>query len=503
MKGIYRLFLVLIVAMLVAGPCLVGASEASKKADMIIVGVDGDIAGLDPFGQNATVQNICTTLVYDTLLRIDPKTGKINPSLAESYEIVSPTEYIFKLRKGVKFHDGSLLKPSDVKFSIERASKSSGFAAKVSFIKDVVPMKDNKVKFVLKKPTTTVLNALAFCGTSIMSEEFLTKNKGKFINNGTGPFKFGKWISGDSITFDRNDNYWGPKAKIKTLKFAIIPENTARAIALETGEIDINNSVQGIDVPSIKKNSKLKIIEAQSTQVDFFTVNTTIKPFDNVKVRKALACAINKPEMIAVLLEGRGTPRNTILAKAQNYANENLKGYKQDVVLAKKLLAEAGYQNGFKAAFITNSQRGLTLGQVLQAQLAKVGVQITLERMERGAFNELIKQNKLTMTIDDWAAATSDADNPLRSLLYSKHAGTTNRMWYQDTKYDAMLDEAVTITNPKKAQEAYYKIQKYIEDNVALVPLFSETQTVASDKNISGLVIPKGGEMPYYMVHWK
>ena len=110
--------------------------------------------------------------------------------------------------------------------------------------------------------------------------------------------------------------------------------------------------------------------------------------------------------------------------------------------------------------------------------------------MERGAFNELIKQNGLVMTIDDWAAATSDADNPLRSLLYSKHAGTTNRMWYQDAKYDAMLDEAVTITDPKKAQAAYSKIQKYIEDNVALVPLFSETQTVAADKNIGGLVHP-------------
>ncbi|MCI5865125.1 MAG: ABC transporter substrate-binding protein [Cloacibacillus porcorum] len=495
------LLLVIVIALSVCC-CLAGAADAAKRDD-IIVGVDSDIAGLDPFGQNATMQNICTLLVYDTLLRIDPVSGKIVPGLAESYEIVSPKEYIFTLRKGVKFHDGTPLKASDVKFSIERAAKSAGFAAKVSFIDKVVPINDNKVKFVLKQPSTTILNALAFCGTSVMSEEFLKKNNGKFVNNGTGPFKFIKWNSGDSIIVERNDNYWGPKPKIKTLKFVIMPENTARAIALETGEIDINNSVQGIDVPSIKKNTRLAITESQSAMVDFFTVNTTKKPFDNLKVRKALAYAINKPEMIAVLLEGRGTPRNTILAKTQNYADETLLGYKQDVATAKKLLAEAGYKDGFSAAYTTNSQRGLTLGQVLQAQLAEIGVKITIERMERGAFNELIKQNGLVMTIDDWAAATSDADNPLRSLLYSKHAGTTNRMWYQDAKYDAMLDEAVTITDPKKAQAAYSKIQKYIEDNVALVPLFSETQTVAADKNIGGLVIPKGGEMPYYLVYWK
>lgn len=488
--------------MLFAAPFLGGVSEAAKRTD-IVVGVDSDLAGLDPFGQNATMQNICTTLVYDTLLRIDPATGKIHPSLAESYTIQSPTEYTFTLRKGVKFHDGTPLKASDVKFSIERAAKSAGFAAKVSFIKSVTPIGEDKVKFILNKPTTTVLNALAFCGTSIMSEEFMKKHSTKFVNNGTGPFKFVKWNSGDSITFERNDSYWGKKPKIKTLKFAIIPENTARAIALETGEIDINNSVQGIDVPNIKQNSKLKLTEAQSAQVDFFTVNTTMEPFNNLKVRKALAMAINKKEMIAVLLEGRGTPRNTILAKTQNNANEKLKGYKQDIAGAKKLLAEAGFKNGFKAAFVTNSQRGLTLGQVLQAQLAAIGVNITLERMERGAFNELIKQNKLAMTIDDWAAATSDADNPLRSLLYSKHAGTTNRMWYKDAKYDKMLDDAVVMTDPKKAQAAYYSIQKYIEDNVALVPLFSETQTVASDKNIGGLIVPKGGEMPYYLVYWK
>ena len=213
---------------------------SSGEKEMLTIAVNEDISGLDPFAQNTSLQNTYTILMYDSLLALDPATGEIVPGLAESYDIVSATEYVFHLRSGVKFHNGEDLKASDVKFSLERAAASTGMASKVSQIDRVEVEDDSTVRIFLNVPSTTILNNLAFCGTSIMCEEWCNANQGSFKHNGTGPYVFREWNSGESIIFDRNDNYWGEKGAMKTLKFVVMNEANSRTIALETGEIDVN-----------------------------------------------------------------------------------------------------------------------------------------------------------------------------------------------------------------------------------------------------------------------
>lgn len=150
---------------------------SSGEKEMLTIAVNEDISGLDPFAQNTSLQNTYTILMYDSLLALDPATGEIVPGLAESYDIVSATEYVFHLRSGVKFHNGEDLKASDVKFSLERAAASTGMASKVSQIDRVEVEDDSTVRIFLNVPSTTILNNLAFCGTSIMCEEWCNANR--------------------------------------------------------------------------------------------------------------------------------------------------------------------------------------------------------------------------------------------------------------------------------------------------------------------------------------
>jgi peptide/nickel transport system substrate-binding protein len=479
------------------------ALGASPKTQLVIA-MDEDINGLDPFTQNETINNVYTTLIYDPLLKADYWAKTINPGLAESYEIVSNMEYIFKLRPNVKFHNGAILKASDVKFSIERAAASAGMAPKVAQISEVQVIDDLTVRILLNTPSTTILNVLTFCGTSILNEEFVKAHPDRYAHNGTGPYVFREWISGESVTLDRFDDYWGPKGGMPTLKFVCMPEAASRTIALETGDIDINSTIAAIDIPKVEANSNLAVYDNVSGKVDYLGMNLTLDCFKDKNVRLAIAHAIDKQEIINVLLEGRGVPMASLIGKGQDNHDDSIKGYPFDLKKAKELMDASSFSKGFEMKFYVRREDQNTVAQVLQAQLAEIGVTIKIERIETAIQLNLAKNAELDMFMGSWQPATTDADNPLRSLLTSSRAGTTNMVWLKNTEYDAWIDSAITLLDPVEKQAAYTRIQQYIADDCPAIPIFSEMWTCAAQKQVKGIKVPPAGEtLPYHLFYWE
>lgn len=470
--------------------------------DTLVIGVNEDISGLDPFAQNTSLQNTYTILNYDSLLSLDPATGAIKPGLAETWDIISATEYVFHLREGIKFHEGQTLKASDVKYSLERAAASAGMASKVSQIDRVEVEDDLTVRIFLNTPSTTILNNLAFCGTSVMCEEWCEANKDSFKHNGTGPYKFREWNSGESIIFDRFEEYWGEKGVMPTLKFVVKTEDNARTIALETGEIDVNAHPAAIDLERFKANEKLEVYSVPSTEVYYLTLTHKFGPTVDWKVRKAIAMAINKEDMIIVAKEGLGSPMTTILGAGQQYSDTSIPGHEFNVEEAKKLLAEAGYPNGFDLTLSIRANN-LANAEVIQAQLGVIGINVKIDQLENAAFTDLAMNEKLQATVGSWQPATSDADNPLRNILYSASKGSSNQGRYNNAEYDAIIDEALKETDSAKAQELYSKAQMHIYEDCAVLPLYATYWTIAANKNVTNVVIPAVGDaMVYKNMGW-
>ncbi|MCK9217293.1 MAG: ABC transporter substrate-binding protein [Firmicutes bacterium] len=472
--------------------------------DIITIAASMDIATLDPYAQNATLQNALDNCIYNTLMFMDPATGEVSKELATSYEQISDIEWVFTIRDDVKFHNGEPLTASDVKFSIERSMASQGMASKVSMVDHLEVIDDHTVKFVLKYPCVTLLNTLTFCATAILNEEFVTSNGDNYVPNGTGPYKFREWKTGEHVILDRNDDYWGELHGAKTLKIVVMSEDTSRNIALEVGDIDVNINVAAVDFERIEKNDKLTLHKGINNKIDYLGLSHKDPITSNLKVRKAIAYAINKQDYIDVVLEGYGEIANSFLGKNSEGFNANQKGYPYDLDKAKELIAEAGYPGGFDLTITARSDRDNLIAQVLQGQLQEIGINVMIEIVENAVFFDKCAASTVQASFGNWAATTSDADNPLRGVLYGPNGGTNNRTWYNNPELDDLLDTAITKSDAEERKGMYYRIQEIIYEDVAIIPLFVEETGISANSNVGGIYVPVIGDiMPYYYYHWK
>lgn len=508
MKKVISLILALIMVLsLVAcgskSPSNEGGSSSDK--DTLVIAVNEDIPGLDPFITNESLTNGYSLLFYDCLLSIDPSTGAVGLGLAESYDIISAEEYVFHLRPGIKFHEGQELKASDVKFSLERTAASTGMASKVSQIDHVEVIDDLTVKIVLNTPSTTILNNLAFVGTSILCEEWCKEHEDNYAINGTGPYKYVQWNPGESLKCERFDDYWGEGGKMKYLEFVVMPEDNARTIALETGDVDVDAYPATISYSRYESASDLDLYSAPSTQVAYLALSCkTVEALKDVRVRQAIAHAIDKQAMIDGFLDGYGYKKTTILGDGQQYCDNSIPEYEYDVDKAKALMAEAGYADGFDLECLLRGESRSVQAAILQEQLSKIGIRLTIAKKESAAYTEYCMNELMQCSLESWQPATSDADNPLRNIMYSKSKASSNDTRYNNPAYDAVLDEAIQETDPVKAQELYSQAQMFVYEDLPIIPLFAHVWSVAVNSHVKGVVIPAVGDaMVYKNMYWE
>lgn len=482
-----------------------GGEKETKIKDTLVVAQGADAKSLDPHASNDQPSSRVSAQIYNGLVSTD---GDMNivPALAESWDQPDPKTTIFHLRKGVKFHNGEELKASDVKFTIEGMLASPTVHHIIEAVDKVEVMDDYTVKIITKEPFGPLLHHLAHTASSILNEKAVTEAGDDYGQHpvGTGPYAFVKWDSGDKIVLKANEDYFLGAPKVKNVIFRNITEGTNRTISLETGEVDIAYDIEPIDKNQVKDNENLDLIEEESLSMAYIGFNFDKAPFDNKLVRQAIGHAIDVDIIIDVVLDGAGSKANSPIGPKVFGYDKDAKSYDYNPELAKKLLAEAGYPNGFKTTIWTNDNPvRLQIATIVQDQLKQVGIEMAVEPVEWGAYLDGTARGDHEMFILGWVTTTGDADYGLNALFNSANiGGAGNRSFYANKDVDKWLDEAKSSTNPKERLELYAKIQKQIMEDLPVDPLYYQTMNAGINKDVKGFKLNPAGHHKIYGVYF-
>ncbi|MGO6846085.1 ABC transporter substrate-binding protein (plasmid) [Rhizobium ruizarguesonis] len=505
--------------MVALAPLSVMAEETPKQGGDIVVTYKDDITTLDPAIGYDWVNWSMIKSLYSRLMDYAPGTPNPVPSLAESFT-VSPDGliYTFKLHKGVKFSNGREVVASDVKYSIERAvdpktqGPGAGFFGAIKGFEDETGGKtttlsgietpdDSTVIFNLSRPDATFLHVLAINFASVVPKEAVEAAAGDFGKKpvGSGTFILKDWTIGQQLVFERNKDYFVKGVPyIDSFKVEVGQEPLVALLRLQKGEVDI----AGDGIPPAKfleiKNSAdgaQMIVDGEQLHTGYITLNTKVKPFDNVKVRQALNMAINK-DRITRILNGRATPANQPLPPLMPGYDKSFTGYAYEVAKAKALLAEAGYPDGFETVlYSTNTDPQPRIAQAIQQDLATVGVKAEVRALaQANVISAGGTEGEAPMIWSGgmaWIADFPDPSNFYGPILGCAGAvpGGWNWSWYCNADLDKRAVAADSMSDPAKAAErtaAWGKIFTDIMADAPWIPVINERRVVAKSLRMGG-----------------
>ena len=384
-------------------PAMIATSAIAAKKNLVM-GMVLEPPHLDPTaGAPAAIDEVVYANLFEGLTRIGSK-GQVMPALAESWSISDDGKsYTFNLRKGVKFHDGTTFEATDVKFSLDRArEEKSTNAQKALFagITNVSVTDANTVVVELKAPAGNFLFNMGWGDAVIVAPESAEGNKSKPI--GTGPFKFGNWVKGASVSLVKNDAYWGKAVALDKATFRFISDPAAALSSMLAGDVDaFANFPAPETIPQLRADPRFKVVIGSTEGETILSTNNAKPPFDDVRVRRAIAHALDRQSIIDGAMFGLGTPIGTHFAPHHPAYVNLVNKYPYDLEAAKKLLAEAGHPNGFKATLKlpppSYARRG---GEIIAAQLRKIGIELEIIPVEWGVWvPEVFKGKDYDLTI--------------------------------------------------------------------------------------------------------
>lgn len=500
-----------------------GGDKGGESADgggTLIYGRGGDAVSLDPAIVTDGESLIIAEQVYETLVNFDKETTDIVPGLAKKWEVSEDgLTYTFELEEGIKFHDGTDFNAEAVVKNVERwltsndeakfayfASQFGGFkGSETAIIKEVKADGNNKVTFTLNKPQAPFLKNLAMSPFAIASPAAIEKHGDKFGENpvGTGPFKFESWKRNDTITLVKNEDYHKDgEPKVGKLIFKVIEDNSARLNALIKGEVDLIDGLNPSDAEKVKNDKNLQLFERPSLNVGYLGFNVEKEPFNNPKVRQAISHAVNKEALIENFYEGTAEPAKNPMPPTLSGYNDEVKDYEFDLEKAKKLLAEAGYKDGFKVdlwampvprPYMPNGQK---VAEALQADFEKIGVKANIVTMEWATYLEKVQAGESSLFMLGWTGDNGDADNFLYTLLDKDAIGSNNYSRYANEEVHKLLLDAQAETDEAKRAELYKKAQEIIHADAPWVPLAHSTPLLAGKSTIEGFFPHPTGSQP-------
>ena len=482
------------------------AVAAAQPAGTLVVGLVAEPVNLDP----AQVTDLNSTRVgrriVESLVTFPEESTQVVPGLAESWTISKDgLRYTFKLRKNVTFHDGTRFDAESVKFSIERQinpehpfNKLGKYPFANFFfgnVKAVEVIDPSTVDFILKEPRASFLTILTSAAASIVSPTAVKKLGADYPTSpvGTGPFKFASWERGQRVVLEKNPAYWKFPVKLDRVVYRPIVEDQARLTDLLTGALDLIVGVPPDYVGQLENHAKVSLLRQVGSHVWYLGINNGKKPFEDKRVRQALNYAVNKEAIVRDVLKGTGAvSAGPVLPKTWG-AEPGLKPFPYDPERAKKLLAEAGYPNGFATTLWapesgSGMQSPVAMSTVIQSNLKAVGVNATIQTMEWGAFLAKLRTKEQDLFALSWMAGNEDPDMVLYPLLHSSQhtpAGP-NRALYRNTRFDELLQEARLTTDQAKRAALYRDAQKILMDDPPWIFIDHEVQTAAFAKRVQG-----------------
>ncbi|MCQ6266326.1 ABC transporter substrate-binding protein [Fictibacillus sp. WQ 8-8] len=466
---------------------LVGCSfptSGDQTTDKLVFAPNTDAQTLDPQHMNDNTSEQVIRMLYNGLLKFNEK-QEIVGDLAKSWEVSKNGKvWTFKLKKGVKFQDGEDFNAEAVKKSFDRfLNKDNGLAQYQSYemIKEVKVIDDYTVSFTTKEPFGAFKASMANTSGGIISPKAIEaygKNLGKTAKSsvgGTGPYKVVEWKKDEQIVLERFEDYFGKKGVTKTIVYKPIPEAASRVMALETGEVDVIQQIPAKELKRLESVKGIEITKLLGNNQRQFRFDVSKKPFNDTRVRQAVSYAIDRQSILDNVVPGLGELSTSALAKV-TWGYTDLGSIPYDPEKAKKLLAEAGYPNGFKTKITTTERyiQGVELAEALAAQLKNVGIEATIDVKE---WSEIVKEwggvtpDKFNQGIFIMGAApsTMDADKGMRPIYATAKTNVQNYGFYSNKEFDDVIYKAMKEIDPNKRKALYKRAQEivYLEDPVA------------------------------------
>ena len=503
------------IVVLAAVVMIVGATGALGAQSVLRVGNATEPASLDPQYSTTGATQQASQQIFETIVGRD-KNLQLSPSLALTWKEVDPLTWELKLRQGVKFHDGKDFGADDIIYSIKRIPRvpdsPSSYKRNVAAVKDVVAVDNYTVRILLKTTQPQLPLDLSFVyvlpSTTPVEATIDDFNKGKYVV-GTGPFKFVEWVRGDRLVLEKFAAYWGRKSSYDKVIFRPITNDPSRVAALLAGDVDIIDQVSPVDQDRLRKDSRITLLSKPAATMMYihmdsnrdkspFVAGKDGKPLDrnplkDPKVREALSLAINREALVERVLNGAAVV-------AGQFVPEGMIGYAPDILpdpydveKAKKLLAEAGYPNGFSLTLHSPNDRYLNDEQVAQTIgqfFARIGIDMKVQALPYSVFGTAATKLEYSIFLMGFGNTTGDAARGMTAVLATFDTaaglGANNRGRYSNLEFDRNI-KAAAATNDDAKREGFLQAAArvaFVQDH-AILPLYFQTTTWALRKGIT------------------
>ncbi|WP_336046515.1 glutathione ABC transporter substrate-binding protein [Solibacillus ferritrahens] len=478
----------------------------------LVIEVLSEAVELDPHGSNDIPSSNVQRNIFETLVVRNFETGEIEPLLAESWEYIDELTLQLKLRQGVKFHDGTDFNAEAVKVNLVRLLDPNIASPRLSNfepITEIVVMDDYTIQIKTEKPYGPLLFALTHPGGNIMSPAVIEEDYKRMENGGearaygnenpigTGFLKLDKWTPGQEIRLVKNTEYWGEQVTYDSAVFKTVPESATRAADLEAGYAHIIDPVQPTEVPLVEGYAQ--VLKQPSVSISYLGFNTEKEPFNNPKVRQAIAKALDREAIIKGVYDGFGVQAFGPLSPMVWGYTEDVTKQDTNIEEAKALLAEAGLADGFKTAIWTNDNpQRQQIAVILQETLKQLKIDATIEVMEWGAYLEKTSKGDHDMFMLGWAPSTGDADGAIYPLFHSSDIGNNNRTRYNNAKLDELLELGRIETDETIRADIYKQAQEMINTEAPAAFIHHQAYLTGYANNVTGFSVDATG---IYQIH--
>jgi peptide/nickel transport system substrate-binding protein len=496
---------------------LVAVPVTASAAGELTIGLASEPSSIDPHFHNLGPNNALARVIFDRLIMPD-ETQQLRPGLAVSWKPIDDTTWEFKLRKGVKFHDGSPFTADDVVFTFQRAPNVEGSPSSFGTYmkgKQVTRIDDHTVHIKTERPYPLMPNDLSTF--SIVSRKHGEGAKTPDYNSGkatigTGAYKFVEYLPGDRIVLARNENYWGDKPEWTKVTLKTISSGPSRVAALLAGDVDLIEQTPTPDIERLKKDPNLTLSQGISNRVIYLHLDhdRDVSPFVEAKdgseianplkdqrVRMAISQAINRDAIVSRVMEGIAIKAGQLLPDGFFGRSPNLKPVKFDPGLAKRNLSEAGVGDGFKLTIHGPNDRYINDAKIAEAvaqMLTKIGIQTDVVTMPKSVYFKRASRGgpngtpEFSFILVGWGSGTGEASSPLKSLIHtydkSRGFGASNRGRYSNEKVDKLIEDALATVDDAKRQDLLAEATEIAINDGAIIPLHYQVNTWAARKGI-------------------